>query len=134
MIERNAGQIINVASLAGKVSTPKSTVYSASKHAVLGFTNGLRMELEGTNVHVTAVNPGPIKTNFFDIADPEGNYASKMERMILDPDYVASQVVNVIGKNKREVNLPFSLSLGARLYQWFPRLSEVIAGRFFKMK
>ncbi|MFL6559867.1 MAG: SDR family NAD(P)-dependent oxidoreductase, partial [Bacillus sp. (in: firmicutes)] len=45
MRERRFGHIINIASQAGKIATPKSSVYSASKHAVLGYTNSLRMEL-----------------------------------------------------------------------------------------
>ena len=62
--EKETGHIINIASLAGKIATPKSSAYAATKHAVLGFTNSLRMELSSTNVFVTAINPGPIDTNF----------------------------------------------------------------------
>ena len=57
MIERNTGHIINIASQAGKLATPKSSGYAATKHAVLGFTNSLRMELAETNISVSAVNP-----------------------------------------------------------------------------
>lgn len=64
MRERRFGHIINIASQAGKIATPKSSVYSATKHAVLGYTNSLRMELSDYNVFVTSVNPGPIATNF----------------------------------------------------------------------
>lgn len=64
MIAQNSGHIINIASQAGKISTPKSGLYAATKHAVLGFSNSLRMELADTGVNVTTVNPGPIKTDF----------------------------------------------------------------------
>jgi short-subunit dehydrogenase len=67
MRKRRSGHIINIASQAGKIATPKSSVYSATKHAVLGYTNALRMELADDNVHVTAVNPGPIATNFLQL-------------------------------------------------------------------
>jgi short-subunit dehydrogenase len=53
MRERRYGHIINIASQAGKIATPKSSVYSATKHAVLGYTNSLRMELNDYNVFVT---------------------------------------------------------------------------------
>ncbi|HET7615899.1 MAG TPA: SDR family oxidoreductase, partial [Bacillales bacterium] len=86
---RNEGHIINVASLAGKIATPKSTAYSATKHAVLGFSNGLRMELAETNIHVTTVNPGPVNTNFFNIADKSGEYVKNVEKYMLEPDDVA---------------------------------------------
>lgn len=58
------GQIINVASMAGKMATPKSAIYSATKSAVIGYSNGLRLELKPFGVHVTTVNPGPIATDF----------------------------------------------------------------------
>ncbi|TCP31785.1 hypothetical protein EV207_102278 [Scopulibacillus darangshiensis] len=134
MIERRSGHIINIASIAGKLATPKSTVYSASKHAVLGFTNGLRMELEDQGVQVTAVNPGPIRTNFFHIADPEGGYTASVNRFMIEPEHVASKVIAAIGTKKREINLPWTMSTGSRLYQLFPRLVEAIAGGLFKMK
>lgn len=63
MRKQRSGHIINIASQAGKMATPKSSVYSATKHAVLGYTNSLRMELADSNVFVTAVNPGPIETS-----------------------------------------------------------------------
>ncbi len=74
MCKRGSGHIINVASQAGKLATPKSSIYSSTKHAVLGYTNSLRMEMAQRGVFVTAVNPGPIRTEFFQIADPGGSY------------------------------------------------------------
>lgn len=64
MKARKSGHIINIASQAGKMATPKSSIYAATKHAVLGYTNSLRMEMARDGVHVTAVNPGPIATEF----------------------------------------------------------------------
>ncbi|RFB17076.1 SDR family oxidoreductase [Bacillus sp. HNG] len=133
MIEQNSGHIINIASQAGKIATPKSSVYSASKHAVLGFTNSLRMELSSTNIHVTAVNPGPIRTRFFDIADESGTYAKNVNRFMLDPDVVASKIVNAMLTPKREINLPGWMNAGSVFYTLFPRLVEKVGGKaFFK--
>ncbi|MQM40357.1 hypothetical protein KBTX_04406 [wastewater metagenome] len=135
MLQRRAqGQIINIASLAGKVPTPKSTVYAATKHAVLGFTNGLRMELAGTNVRVTAVNPGPINTNFFTLADPSGDYVKNVRAFILKPDVVAKKVVRSMEKPRREVNMPFAMSAGSRMYQAVPELFEKVVGKIFDRK
>lgn len=133
MMERNAGHIINIASQAGKIATPKSSVYSATKHAVLGFTNSLRMELADTNIHVTAVNPGPIRTRFFDIADESGTYAKNVGRFMLDPDFVARKIVNSMLTPKREINLPGWMNAGSVFYTLFPRLVEKVGGKaFFK--
>lgn len=64
MLQRGSGQIVNVASMAGKIGTARSVAYTATKHAVLGFTNALRQELRKSGITVSAVNPGPIATDF----------------------------------------------------------------------
>ncbi|MCH1624863.1 SDR family NAD(P)-dependent oxidoreductase [Ferdinandcohnia quinoae] len=133
MIEQNSGHVINIASQAGKIATPKSSVYSATKHAVLGFTNSLRLELMETNIHVTAVNPGPIRTRFFDIADESGNYAKNVDKFMLDPDKVAWKIVKAMLTSKRELNLPGWMNAGSVFYTLFPRLVEKVGGKaFFK--
>ncbi|KFN01011.1 SDR family oxidoreductase [Bacillus clarus] len=134
MVERNEGQIINIASLAGKIATPKSSAYAATKHAVLGFTNSLRMELSSTNVYVTAINPGPIDTNFFEIADQSGTYVKSMGRYMLKPTYVAEQIVKAMQTKKREVNLPKWMGIGPKLYALFPYLFERVAGKSLNKK
>src|SRR5690554_954122 len=64
MQKRGTGHIINIASQGGKTATPKSSCYSATKFAVLGYSNALRLELKQHGIHVTTVNPGPINTTF----------------------------------------------------------------------
>jgi short-subunit dehydrogenase len=134
MQEQNKGHIINIASQAGKLSTPKSSVYAATKHAVLGFTNGLRMELIDTKIHISAVNPGPIKTPFFDRADQEGTYVKNIERWMLDSKDVARATINLIDHPKRELNLPKWMNIGSTLYQIMPHVFERLAGRKLNQK
>ncbi|HZG60395.1 MAG TPA: SDR family oxidoreductase [Anoxybacillus sp.] len=134
MAERKTGHIINIASQAGKIATPKSSVYAATKHAVLGFTNSLRMEAAQSGVYVTAVNPGPMKTNFFDIADASGNYVKNVERYMLDAEEVARRVVDIMLTPTREVNLPRWMNIGSKLYQLFPSLVEKVGGKAFYQK
>ncbi|WP_332691233.1 SDR family NAD(P)-dependent oxidoreductase [Halalkalibacter lacteus] len=134
MLQHNKGHIINIASQAGKLSTPKSSVYAATKHAVLGFTNGLRMELLDTNIHISAVNPGPIKTPFFDRADQEGTYVKNIERWMLESQEVARATINLIDRPKRELNLPKWMNVGSTFYQLMPSLFERLAGRKLNKK
>ena len=134
MLERNKGHIINVASQAGKLATPKSSGYSATKHAVLGFTNSIRLELLDTNIYVSAVNPGPIETNFFNTADKSGNYVKNVKKYMLNADEVAEKVTNLILRPKRELNLPWWMNLGSLLYNLFPSISEKLFGKKFNMK
>ncbi|TKD70012.1 SDR family NAD(P)-dependent oxidoreductase [Pseudalkalibacillus hwajinpoensis] len=134
MIEAGKGHVVNIASQAGKLATPKSSGYSASKHAVLGFSNSLRMEMKEHGIFVTTVNPGPIKTNFFDIADSNGTYTKNVEKMMLSPEKVSYEIVSAIEKGKREVNLPGWMNAGAKIYHAAPGLVEKAAGKFFNQK
>lgn len=134
MLARSAGQIVNVASIAGKIGTPKSTAYSASKHAVLGFTNSLRMELAHTGVIVSAINPGPIDTPFFDTADPSGQYANNVRWFMMPPERVAKKIVSVIERGRSEADLPRLASIGVKLMQLFPRLSSGAAAKLLNKK
>lgn len=124
----NEGQIINIASIIGKIPTPKASAYAATKHAVLGFTNALRMEVSHTHVQITAVNPGPVKTEFFDLADESGTYTQKMGRMMLDSKKVARKIVSVIGTKRRELNLPGWMGVGGKCYALVPVLMEKTLG------
>lgn len=133
MIALRSGHIINIASQAGKIATPKSSVYAATKHAVLGYTNSLRMEMSRHNVYVTAVNPGPIATDFFQIADESGSYVKNVGKYMLQPEYVARKVVDCMLTPKREINLPRWMNAGSVVYSLFPRLVEWIGREaFFK--
>lgn len=134
MIEAGQGHIINVASMAGKMATAKSTVYSATKFAVLGFSNALRLELKPLGVAVTTVNPGPIQTEFFDKADPTGTYLVMVDKIVLDPTKLAKEVVGSMGTSRREINRPFVMESGARFYTLFPHLGDFIAGNILNKK
>lgn len=134
MIERNEGHIINIASQSGKLATPKSSGYSATKHAVLGFTNSLRMELSKTNIYVSSVNPGPIETNFFHVADRSGNYVKNVKKFMLKPDDVAEKIVQLMIKPKRELNVPRWMNVGSVLYQLFPSIADKVAGNLLNKK
>lgn len=134
MRARRSGHIINVASIAGKIATPKSSVYSATKHAVLGYSNSLRMELSDSNVYVTTVNPGPILTNFFNIADEKGTYVKNVQRFMLQPNFVAKKIVESMMTKTREINLPGWMNVGSMIYSLFPRMFEMVGKRGFNQK
>ena len=61
--EQDAAHIVNISSVFGLVAPPEQTAYCSSKFAVRGFSESLRHELENTNVRVSSVHPGGIKTN-----------------------------------------------------------------------
>ncbi|WP_291292236.1 SDR family oxidoreductase [Enterococcus sp.] len=134
MVDQGSGHIINVASMAGKIATPKTAVYSATKFAVLGFSNALRLELKPLGIHVTTVNPGPIETAFFDQADPSGSYLASLGTFVLDPTKLAKTIVKAMIRPKREINRPQVMGIAAKFYTLFPNVGDYLAGSLFNKK
>ncbi len=63
-VQRDQGHVINIGSIAGHQVYPGGSVYCATKHAVGAVTQGMRIDLLGTRVRVSAVDPGPVQTDF----------------------------------------------------------------------
>lgn len=134
MMKQNNGHIIIIGSQAGKVPTKKASVYAATKHAITGFVNGLRMEVKDYQIKVTGVYPGPIDTPFIDKADFTGTYRNSMNRYLLKAEKVAAKIVQVIEKPVREINLPPIMKFTSKLYAMAPKLTETIGKNFFEKK
>ncbi|WP_058307519.1 SDR family NAD(P)-dependent oxidoreductase [Gracilibacillus massiliensis] len=133
MKKHSPTHIVSIGSQAGKIATPKAAVYSATKASVISFSNALRMELKN-RIYVTSVNIGPVKTAFFDTADPSGSYRNSVAKYMLDPDDVATKIIKHLFTSKREINLPFWMDFGSKIYQNFPRLMEFILQPAFRKK
>lgn len=134
MVKQGSGHIVNIASLAGKIGTAKSTSYTATKHAVLGFTNALRMELREQGIQVSAVNPGPIDTPFFSLADPSGSYVKNVNWFMMKPEYVVKKIIRLIERRKAELDLPKTAAFGIKLYQMLPRTIDRLFGGMLNRK
>lgn len=134
MEKRGEGHIVNIASMAGKIGSAKSTSYTATKHAVLGFTNALRMELKPKGIYVSSINPGPIDTEFFAIADPTGAYVKNVSWFMMKPQYVAKAIVRAMERKTAELDLPVAASIGIKLYGLFPRIADRLFGGLFNRK
>jgi 3-oxoacyl-[acyl-carrier protein] reductase len=89
MMRRGSGHIVNVASLAGRNPVPGGAAYAASKHAVLGFSKSLMLEVRKHGIRVMAVCPGSVVTPFF---DKSGMGLQHPDRK-LQPEDVADVVV-----------------------------------------
>ncbi|MGM0523209.1 MAG: SDR family NAD(P)-dependent oxidoreductase [Bacillota bacterium] len=132
--QKTKAHIINIGSIAGKLATPKASSYAATKHAVIGYSNALRLELKATNVAVTTVNLGPVKTSFFKTADESGHYEQAVEKIMLTPEKVATKIDQLLYTNKRELNLPFWMSVGSKIHALFPRTLEFFMQGAFNKK
>lgn len=131
MLDHGGGHLFHTASMAGKVATPKTAVYSATKAAVIAFSNALRVELAPYNIHVTTINPGPVDTRFFERIGSGKQYLERVERFMLSSEEVASKVVASIGHAKREITVPWSLKLGNALYHVMPSVGDKILQTLF---
>ncbi len=134
MARRKRGAIINVASIAAKIQTPKSAIYSATKAAVLAYSNALRLELKPLGISLLTVNPGPIRTQFFDFADKTGHYLDNVSAFVLDPELLAAKIVSTIGTRRRELNRPVIFEAAFHAYQIFPRMGDFLASTLFSKK
>jgi 3-oxoacyl-[acyl-carrier protein] reductase len=89
MRRRGSGDIVNIASLAGRNGFVGGTAYTASKHAVLGFSKSLMLEVRKANIRVIAVCPGSVETPFFE----KSGYPRPDPGKVLSADDVARAVV-----------------------------------------
>ncbi|MGZ8610851.1 MAG: SDR family NAD(P)-dependent oxidoreductase [Actinomycetota bacterium] len=119
MLERGHSHVVNVASIAGRFAMPGAAVYSATKHAVVAFSEALDGETRDRGVRVTAVNPGLVVTEGFrhERLDP---------RLLISLDRVAGAIVHVVRRDVApEYTIPRWLAplqafrvLTPPLYRW----------------
>lgn len=101
MMANNFGAICNIASSAGLISNPKMSVYAASKWAIIGWGDSLRLEMKDLqkDIQVTTIMPYYINTGMFD------GVKSKL-LPILNPEKTAEKIIRAIEKNKKMYALP----------------------------
>ena len=91
MVKRGRGAILNVASTAGMQPLPYSAGYSAAKAYVLAFSESLHQELRGRGVTVSALAPGPVKTDFWSIADWDMPGGGTADRGLPNPAWISAE-------------------------------------------
>lgn len=116
---RAAAHIVNMSSIAGVVGSPGTVAYTASKHAVNGFTRSLDYELLETSVGVTSIHPSMVKTRMID------GVARPMATPEITVEDVVTAILNAIRKQKPQVFVPksvrWSLDIGSRLFPGLTR-------------
>ncbi len=124
MLKNNSGQIVVISSLVGKFGTPKRSAYSASKHALHGYFDSLRAEIYVSNVSITIVCPGFIKTKLsFNALLGDGQLQNKMddaqENGML-PEDCAKRILIAVQLKKQEVYIGGKEVYGVYLKRFFP--------------
>lgn len=143
MIEKKQGLVINISSLAGLFGLPYQGLYSASKFAVEGYSESLRMELQNTGVKVSVLNPGDFKTDFtgnrekapFTLNNEKlkGEFEAAVAAMEKDesigasPDKLAAQICKIVKSSKPA----HSYLVGAIGQTIVPTLKAILPGSIF---
>jgi NAD(P)-dependent dehydrogenase (short-subunit alcohol dehydrogenase family) len=120
MLERRRGGIVFVASVAGHIGLPSSTLYSATKFGLRGFAIGLRREVRRQGVGVTIVSPGFIDTDM-----------TRWLRGIpkAPPELVARAIARALEQPRRELVTPPLYRLAIWLDRWLPWLADAALSR-----
>jgi NAD(P)-dependent dehydrogenase (short-subunit alcohol dehydrogenase family) len=114
-IPRGTGQLVNIASIAGKAGGAHVVTYCATKHAVVGLCEALRQELRGTDVEVTVVMPVGVNTELY-------SGLQQMRGMPTpEPEDVAEAIVEALQTGRFEVYLPKRMQAVIRLSALMPR-------------
>ncbi|HWC95466.1 MAG TPA: SDR family NAD(P)-dependent oxidoreductase [Candidatus Sulfopaludibacter sp.] len=126
MRQRRSGMIVNVGSIASKLTLPWMTIYSASKGALDTLTDGLRMELLRDGVRTMLVCPGYVKTGFQKNV-LEGQPPEKVlqgRKMAITPEECAVAIRRGVERNARTVHAPHAGWLLVAAMRLFPSMVE----------
>ena len=132
-IKQSRGQIVGISSLTGKAGVPTRTGYAASKHAMVGFFDSLRVELRGTGVGVTMIYPGFVDTGvqargFGHDGKPLGRNPLQVDKVMTTEECARIALKAITARKREEV-----MTLRGKLGQWLkliaPGLVDGIAAK-----
>lgn len=134
MVSQDYGHICNIASSGGLISNPKMSVYAASKWALIGWSDSVRLEMKKLkkNVNVTTIMPYYINTGMFD--------GVKSKLPILKPEEASLTIVQAIESERIMVTLPGYIYRFTRFFQailpirWFDWFADSVLGIYSTME
>jgi short-subunit dehydrogenase len=127
MVARRSGHIVLISSLSGKVASPASAIYAATKFGLRGFAHGIREDLHPHGVGVSVVLPG-----FISDAGMFADSGAKLPRGVgtRSPQDVAAAVIRAVSRNRAELDVaPLGLRLGAAFASLAPELAATVSRR-----
>ncbi|WP_327095249.1 SDR family oxidoreductase [Nocardia vinacea] len=125
--DRGSGHLINIASLAGTQGFPGLATYCATKHAVIGFTSALHLEMKEHGVHVGAVLPGIVRTELSAGANMP-NWITPLTTV--NPEDVAQAIVKSVQQDKPLVTVPRRLAAIIKSAQLLPYRAQLVIAEF----
>ena len=131
-LRANGGVLINVGSEVSEAVVPLQGVYAASKHAVKGFTDTLRVELENVedaNVCVVLIQPTAVDTPFPEHARNTMPREPKLPKPQIDPEQVADAILHAAEKGGRDVKVGAMARVNTATSHLFPRLADRMSAK-----
>jgi short-subunit dehydrogenase len=130
-LRQRGGALINVGSEVSDVAAPLQGIYSSSKHAVKGWTDALRMELEDVNapISVTLIKPGPIDTPFPEHAKNYLPDQPKHAPPVYAPESVAEAILYAATTPVRDLFVGGGAKFMSSMNKWAPRLADKVVGK-----
>ena len=131
-LRANGGVLINVGSEVSEAVVPLQGVYAASKHAVKGFTDTLRVELENVedaNVCVVLIQPTAVDTPFPEHARNTMPREPKLPTPQIDPEQVADAILHAAEKGGRDVKVGAMARVNTATSHLFPRLADRMSAK-----
>ena len=137
MRARHSGTIVNISSIGGRIPVPHLLPYVAAKHAMAGFSSGLRAEVIGDGISVTTVIPGLMRTGshraarFFGQADREYGWFSVLSSLPLlsgDATRAARAIVRAAEHRRPELVFTPAAKVASRLYALAPATTTRLLG------
>ncbi len=126
MLPRRSGHIVNIASQAGKAGIPGGATYSATKHAVVGLSEAVRLENRDKGIEVSCVMPAVVNTEL------GGGLTDTRGLKKLEPEEVAEAIVEAIETNRFDVWVPRSAAGLAVVLNMVPRRGREAIARLLK--
>jgi short-subunit dehydrogenase len=127
MISRGHGAILNIGSGAGYAAMPNAAVYSASKHFVRAFTESLRAQVAGTGVTVSEAAPGPVESEFDQVAGIQGGATLGQSIFRITAQQCAADIVREFGRGS-------PLIFPGRNYRWLMKMQPLMPCRLVAMQ
>ena len=131
MLEQKSGHIVNVASVGASFSIPGVASYCATKFAMLGFSEGLKHELNDTGVDLTVVSPIMVRTPLFDHPSFE-NFSKFSTGISLSSETVAKAIIKASNSSRLEIVVPSVARAGIWFKQTFPYFINPVVGNSFR--
>jgi dihydroflavonol-4-reductase len=123
------GHIINVSSIVGGFPSPWAALYSATKSFIDAFTTALHRELRGSGVHVSAVRPGPVVTEFYQtVTRLSAGRSIPVGKSSIRPEVVADAIMSLLVRPRRAMYVPRKFGILPWVELGFGWLYDRIAG------